>query len=338
MAVSLKQIAEQAGVSRMTVSCALRKTGRINPETAKRIRQIARSLGYTPDARMAVRMEKVRDARHKDLVPLAWINANSNEHAYREWKWLSPYMEGAREHCADLGYKLDEFWLRKPGMSEARLSSIIAHRGISGIIVSPSSPDLSRLRFDWRRFAAVSFETAVLVPSLHRVVPDYHHNILLALKMLRRAGYRRIGLCIHAMEDRRSHHTYVAGLLYFHQGIRESERTPPFIYPAIDIAGMRAWIKREKPDVIVAHSAMIIDWINSAGLRVPEDIGVAHLAIEDDCADWAGIWQNKRRIGAQAIEQIVSMIQNNRIGLPDIAYETLIPGEWRHGKTLRNAR
>lgn len=49
MPVTLKQIADLAGVSRGTVDRALYDRGRINPEVADRIRQIASELGYQPN-------------------------------------------------------------------------------------------------------------------------------------------------------------------------------------------------------------------------------------------------------------------------------------------------
>lgn len=49
MAVTLQQIADQAGVSRGTVDRALKNRGRINPEVAQRIRKIASDMGYQPN-------------------------------------------------------------------------------------------------------------------------------------------------------------------------------------------------------------------------------------------------------------------------------------------------
>lgn len=49
MAVTLKQIAEIAGVSRGTVDRALHDRGRVSPEVAERIRKIAAELGYRPN-------------------------------------------------------------------------------------------------------------------------------------------------------------------------------------------------------------------------------------------------------------------------------------------------
>lgn len=49
MAVTAQQIAEIIGVSRGTVDRALHNRGRVNPEVAARIRQVAAELGYRPN-------------------------------------------------------------------------------------------------------------------------------------------------------------------------------------------------------------------------------------------------------------------------------------------------
>lgn len=49
MSVTLKQIAELAGVSRGTVDRALHHRGRVSDEVAQRVRQIADELGYRPN-------------------------------------------------------------------------------------------------------------------------------------------------------------------------------------------------------------------------------------------------------------------------------------------------
>ncbi len=49
MPVTIKEIAALCGVSRGTVDRVLNKRGHVNPETAKRIEELAVSLGYTPN-------------------------------------------------------------------------------------------------------------------------------------------------------------------------------------------------------------------------------------------------------------------------------------------------
>lgn len=48
MAGTIQEIAELAGVSRGTVDRALNKRGRVKPEVAKKIEQIAKEIGYVP--------------------------------------------------------------------------------------------------------------------------------------------------------------------------------------------------------------------------------------------------------------------------------------------------
>ncbi|MCR5627737.1 MAG: substrate-binding domain-containing protein [Lachnospiraceae bacterium] len=49
MAATIKQIAEEAGVSRGTVDRVLNKRGSVNKETAEKIKKVARKLGYKPN-------------------------------------------------------------------------------------------------------------------------------------------------------------------------------------------------------------------------------------------------------------------------------------------------
>lgn len=336
---SLGDIARIAGVSRMTVSCAMRNSPRVKAETREEIHRIARELNFIPDARMARLMEGVREAKSKEPLPIAWLNTGKHEDAWRRFRWLSPYYEGARDRCAELGYKLDEIWLKTPEMNSRRISNILYHRGITGVIVCPSLESLTHLRLNWSRFASVTFERAILAPRLHRVAHDYFYNMLLALKMLRRFGYRRIGVFMQQLTERKSFHGYISGLWYFHSDVDTAERVSPLIYRHVDeIKGdgqrFREWLDGERPDVVVGHHSELVNWLRAAGRKVPEEIGVVHLAMEDDCAEWAGIWSRKREIGAQVVEQLVTAMHNNNFGLPTVSHDLLIGGYWKAGATL----
>ena len=48
MKISMKEVAKQAGVSEATVSLALNNRPGVNPQTQKRIQELAKSMGYIP--------------------------------------------------------------------------------------------------------------------------------------------------------------------------------------------------------------------------------------------------------------------------------------------------
>ncbi len=335
---SLNEIALAVGCSKMSVSYALRNDQRISSALRQRIVRVARRLGYTPDAALSAVMSHVRKASNRNILPIAWINTDDRrEDLWRNKVNLIPYFQGAQARCAAFGYRLDELWLCEPGMTEHRLSRILYQRGIKGVIIAP--PDRLRIRhirLDWEYFAAVSFTQAIF-PKLYRVTHDDYYNISLVLKLLRHNGYRRIGFCINQQDYYRSRQIYAAALSFFHTQIPPRERVPLVIHTHSEIAGDKflGWLKRYEPDVVVGKHHGLLRWIESSGLSVPDDVGVVHLGLEGDCDDWAGIISHKREVGALAVERVVSLININQFGLPDISQDILIPGRWKKGNTLR---
>ena len=336
--VSIRDIARASGNSPSHVSYALQNRPSVKKATRDRILRIARRLGYVPDARLASWMSSVREAKAKDLLPIAWLNTNEEKDAWRKYKFMSPCIEGAQERALQLGYRLDELWLHEPGMSMARINRILYQRGIEGVIVTPPA---KHIRFDWNHLAGVSIGGDLFAPRLHRVDADIFYNLLLALKMVKRFGYRRIGVCLSESFDRYSHHSSRAAARYFQETTPRVARVPALFYASDDephrLAAQKqiaAWLARHRPDVIICHNNQMLAWVKEAGYRVPKDIGIVHLATDDDVSDWAGISSNRREEGALAVELIVSLMQSRQFGVPKVDRNTSIRGTWHPGRTL----
>jgi DNA-binding LacI/PurR family transcriptional regulator len=330
---SLGDIAKIAKVSRMTVSYALRNQPSVSKATRERILRIAKRLGYAPDARIAAWMLRMRESKSKDLLPIAWLNSKPEKDAWDRFKYLSPYLEGARARALEMGYQIEEIWARQSGMTMQRISRILNQRGIEGVVVSQPA---RHVRFDWTRMAGVSIDGALLVPNLPRVMSDNAFNLGLALKSLKRLGHRRIGIFLPRMVDSYSDHACRNAAFHYHATTPKPERVPPVFYwwPHLIKDQISTWLRKYKPEVVVGLDNYLVRWIIEAGYRVPEDIGVVHLALDDDVSDWAGIHSNKREIGATAVELVISSLLNRRFGLPKVALTTLVRGSWRSGRTL----
>lgn len=100
MTVTIKQIAEMAGVSAGTVDRVINNRGKVKPETEKRIRTVADKLGYQPN-----KVAKSLALRKKNLTigVISHVQKDYQNHAVSES--LRGIAEGAKEY-SDFGISL----------------------------------------------------------------------------------------------------------------------------------------------------------------------------------------------------------------------------------------
>jgi LacI family transcriptional regulator len=339
---SVGNIARLAGVSTTTASVALKNQPGVGVAKRKQILRIAKKLGYAPDANIGSWMARVRDAKSKELLPIAWLNTAGERDAFQRYRFQSPLWEGARARAQELGYNLEDIWCHEPGMTMRRLTKILYQRGIEGVIVTHPA---KHFRLDWDHLASVSLGSSLLVPKLHRVTADFNFNFQLALKSLKRLGYKRIGVCLGQEVDSYSHFTIRATASAFYSSASRAEQIPPLFHPHYvfsknisETAGREeelvAWFKRHRPEVIVGHDNRIEQWVKAAGYRVPEDVGIVHLAVDDDVLDWAGIYSRRREVAAAAVDWLVSLMRNHQYGVSKAPLHILMRGLWQNGRTL----
>ena len=140
MAVTIQQIAEAAGVSRGTVDRALNNRGRINPEVAKQIRQIAEEMGYVPKNRK-------RSAASKGKIRIGVVTQLARS------SFMLEVNRGIRQAAEELKEKGIELLVRE-GLSvdeEEQLSAIdaLVKTGIQGLAVMPVDCESIRMKLNW---------------------------------------------------------------------------------------------------------------------------------------------------------------------------------------------
>lgn len=129
--ISLQTIAEAAGVTRTTVSLALRHHPRISMQTGERVRSLARSLGYRPNADLSRMMRGIR-TRSPEAAPsrIALVHAGS---ATKEW------IHALGTACQASGYQLED--MGGQALSGARLGQILHTRNIRALLLSSPAPN-----------------------------------------------------------------------------------------------------------------------------------------------------------------------------------------------------
>lgn len=338
--VTQDDVARKAGVHRTTVGLALRGHLRIPEKTRKRVLRVCAQLGYTPDpaltALAAYRGKKRPESFHSVL---AWVtNWNTIDGWRRYSRYFSDIFEGACDEARLHGFRLEDFWLREPGISQARFAQILRTRGITGVLFAPQQDRAVELDFDLTGFSAVSTSLSVSKPCMHTLAPDQYRQARLAARQLLRAGCRRIGLVYKRQDDENVERQVSSGVLGALRDQRPGGKVPPLLLEENPTAeSVLPWVARHRLDGIVTADYYGLDGLlKKSGFRIPEDIQLSSLTLS--MGPWkkhSGIDQQPRLIGSEAIKVLVGMIYRNETGPLPHPTRTLIEGVWVWGETTR---
>jgi LacI family transcriptional regulator len=336
--ISLQQIADKVGVSKMTVSLALRDHPRIPRATQERIQKVAQSMGYKPNPEVSQLMSAIRrDTTDDQGLPLAYVTTGRERGFWRESPTEVAYWHGAAERAKSYGYYLEEHWLDEPRMTERRLSDILWNRGVKGIIIPPIHWTLTgkarakKLAFNWERFAAVTIGDILTSPQLNRVIHDHYASILTAMDQLIDRGYRRIGLCLPEHMDLTVNQRWQAGYRVYRAN-HPIERIEPLILPDLSTGAIKEWVEANQLDVIVGAELRMPRFFREMGYRMGKDLAYADLdlEVEDPVHQHvSGIVQNSKLLGMAAVDLVVSSLNRNQTGIPEVPFVLQVEGTWR---------
>jgi DNA-binding LacI/PurR family transcriptional regulator len=346
LTMSVRSIALALGVSPTAVSLALKDSPRVSAALRAQVRRAARAAGHVPNARLAELMREVRHSAqpaYRATLGLISLFPEAVPWAARPaWGHLGAFASGARACAESHGYKLEDFWLKDPRMTVARLRAILEARGIKGLVCLGSLDPEEEFPEALRQFAVVT--QGVSIPGrLHRVVSHFAADARVLYDELLRRGYRRPGLAILVSGDRRTDHLYSATFL--------GHQARVFTPPAVPVLRQESWSETEfdnwfsahRPDVIVLHQhapflAAMEEYLARKRLRVPNDVGLALLDLNPAPARYAGIRQDPARMGAVAVEMLLGRLLLHDRSTAEFPRVELVVGSWNEGRTLRRPR
>lgn len=334
---SQRDIAKAAKVTQATVSLALSNHPRVSAKVRTRIQELARKMGYEPDPYLAgLSVYRKQRRRASFQATLGWISNFPPQG--RKWKTITTfvhYFEAAAQRASELGYKLEELDLAAPGMTPARMERILRARNIPGLLFAPQPFPLVRLDFPFERFSCVTFGYTLVSPRLHTVTHHHFRTTETLITTLRAHGYRRIGFALEAENEQRIGRIPSSVFFSAQRDWPENERVPLLNSPNLNREVFLEWFERHRPDVVVTLWDLVYPWLIEAGVRVPEDVGLALLSVRRRDGFFAGMWENPELVGARAAELVVNMVQHGERGVPELPSYLLIEGVWLPGKTIR---
>lgn len=339
--VSMKMIAARLGVSKATVSLALRNSAEVSESMKARVRTVAEEMGYKANPALGQLLSQVR-SRDSYRATLGLINANTDARAFTRHPTIPDYLRGIRARAELHGYRLDDFWLHEPEMKADRLKAILEARGIKGALVVGLMEDAT---FPEKLLpVAESLPTVVTgvrthEPTLPYVCSDHHGLVLLALENALRLGYRRPGLVIDGEIDRLVEGRFTAAYLYGQLQLPARDRLPPFYQGKDEEADRKAfaqWLEARKPDVLFTLYNDVEKWLTDLGLKVPAEMGLIQLEWRRSNSRWAGLHQHNDRTGEAAVDTLVAMLHSGESGLQAEPRAVLIAPSWVDGETVRS--
>lgn len=338
-APTIRTLATQLGLSRTTVSDALRGSARIRRDTADRVREAALAAGYRPNPLAGALMSEIRRSRGSTFRGgLAIVELEESDRPSPDRLFHQALIDGGMRRASELGYKLQSFLIGPQGVNLPRLDLILQSRGIQGVVVLPAwrDPDLSQL--DWSRYSGVYTDYIIEHPALHSVCCDHYRSIIGALQRLAQLGYRRPGLFLNRHQDERLQHRWSGGFLAYQSHSSDVERIPPLIVDVYTRETFCAWFKRHRPDVVIGHHAAVIEWMAECGASIPETAGFFCLNVtRTQPRQCTGLDLQPRLIGARAVEILIAQLQRNEHGIPDFPLTTTVPARWVDGHTVNAA-
>ena len=337
-------IAEKAGVSKNTVSLALRHDPQIPAATRERIEKIAREAGYAKNpvvAQLMVELRKAHPAGYQRTFAL--LNANLDPKSFTRHPTIPAYVAGCRRRASQHGYTLDEFWLHDPALYGEQLNRILRARGIRGVIVVGLMNENRlppRFSVTWQRHAVVVTGVRTHEPTLSFASVDHHSLVLEAMEQARRLGYQRPALVLEERIDRLVEGRFSAGFWTAQKNLPAANRLPGFY--SVEAARtepkkFHAWFRKHDPDAIFTLHTVVREWLADIGVQAPRDVGLVQLERRRGCENWAGMEQHNDLTGEAAVDMLVTLLHNNEAGVPLFPRATLVGGSWMNGTTVRMA-
>ena len=328
MAVTIKTIAQQAGVTHSTVSRALRDDPRVRPETMARIRAIADQLGYTP-SRIG------RGLKTQRTHTLGLVVSHITD------PFLTEVIHGVQDKVLPAGYNLFVAATNVDPQREAAIVRSFREQRVDGILICSS-----RLGGLYRTLIAEQAQPIVLINNqgtgqyAYTVAHDDRRAASACVEYLIEHGHRRIAY----LGNGRGGSTNADRLAGYHAALRAAglAAQPTDVQHAAtggadaSAAAIQIWLQQapaERPTAIFCYNDLLaigaLRTLKQAGLHVPGEISLVGFDDIDMAAyvdpPLTTFAQPKHALGYQAAELMFRLLDRAVDGAaPVLLYGKLV--------------
>ncbi|MCH6258660.1 LacI family transcriptional regulator [Puniceicoccaceae bacterium K14] len=332
---TLRDIARESGYSKTAVWLALKDNPRIPEDTRKKIKELADSMGYKPNAAYKQMLRQVRAGKEISYrATLALVHAFDIPDPEERNPYHRELVKGARSQAKALGYEIESFWAKQPNMRGKRLSQILESRGIRGIIVAPM-PTHRTLELDWEKFAAVTIGHTLTKPRLNLVEVNNQQAMALCLRNLHEKGYRKIGVVMRPDHEDIRRYGLSVPYLWMQSQLKEEDRAEIFLIDPSDPSSFMDWFEAHKFEALVTTHTHVVDWLKQCGYSVPEDVGIVFSTPVYEYKNFAHVNQMPFKMGMAVVDMLDAQLNREEFGCPSNPKVAYTDVDWFDGESLR---
>jgi len=357
-ASTLQAVASSLGLSKTTVSVALRGRPGVSEELRTKIVAEARRQGYTPNPVAAELMAMVRARRHSNAgETIAFVNTFQRDPTLmKRVRGLRDFLDGAKAQAKHFGYRIEEFLACDAGMTPTRLDQVLKARGIRGVLVGPRWFDEPEIHLDWSAYSCVLVGETTYGAGIYRVCNHHSHTMELALTRMAALGYKRIGVELMSNYESVRHFDLLTGVTPAERVVGKSARFFVRVVPSRSVPGveqmppekrdefsrehdnlhempkLEKWIRRDRLDALVTLFGYDPQRLRLIKTEAGHPLGYARLDTHpsEGCA---GVDQHSADIGSTAMDLLRGLLHSGERGIVPRPRIVLVEGKWIDGPT-----
>ncbi len=326
--ITMRDVAANAGVHVSTVSLALRNSPEIPLKTRERIQAIAQRMNYRPNPLVVALVQQRR--KSYTGISLGFISRTPKDQRLANPKYIGSLLKHATIRAQELGFGMDSYDLADYGHDPKRLQKNLYNRNICGVMIAPLPRNHEHLDFDWSSLAATTIGRSLEYEHVDRIDSDYCGGSLLAMEHCEKLGFKRPGFLTLKRTDDRISGRWRAGFLAYLPKHKEFKPLPPLIVDDDTIEQqLLSWLRKHKPDVILANNSAIGSSESVFKKLDPHLIPkIVQLNIDDATSPMMGIYTNAEFKARIAVDNLTAKLYRNEIGPTGHPLEILTPAIW----------
>ncbi|MBE6414675.1 MAG: LacI family transcriptional regulator [Verrucomicrobiaceae bacterium] len=330
---TLNKIAKRAGVSKSTVSRALKNEKGVSKGTSKNIKAIARSLGYKSSFAISTLMSTIRTSKKSEpsFETIAFVNAKKADDKIWKYSAISEYLESAKRRAKQLGYAIYDITLDNKQLTPEKFERTLLTRNIRGGLIfghyhknSIPKPYIDILK----KFKFVSMGVKSNAPVINSTFMDRFVIIQKYITKIAQKGYKHIGFVIEKYADDYEDGKFVGGYLKAQFDINNKKLIPAYYWDNNEKKNQKNFLKyldEYKIDALFSYSTDISDVLDKM-VNFPASVKCFHYDRRFANSQIAKI-SNQKMVGITTIDILTDILLVNRTKIQStkIFETTIVP-------------